>query len=864
MQPLLLERRDALDALTRLAAQAHTAAGRVAFVAGEAGIGKTSLLRAFGHGTPLLWGACDPLATPRPLLPLHDIAPALGAAVTAALARDGGRLEVLAAVLGALGERPRTLVLDDVHWADDATLDLLAYLGRRIERTRTLLVASYRDDEVGPAHALRRVLGTLPGAARIALPALSAAAVHELVGARAIDSAEVHRRTGGNPFYVTEVLGAGGLGVPPTVRDAVLARAAQLPAEGRAALGAAAAIGPRIEPWLLAALLDGDAEAAVDACVGAGVLRGAGESLEFRHELARQAVLESLTPARRHALHRRALQALRARPGIDLARLAHHADAADDRDALLDIAPRAARQAAAVGAHRQAHAQYARALRHADALPPVERAALLEAYALECQIVGELLAGIAARERVIALRRELGDVRAEGDAQCRLATMLCNVGRNDDAEAAARRGLVLLAPLPPGPELAFAYRTQAFLHMVARDNDEAIAWGHKAVALCERHGLTEGVASALNSIGSATIHLDYEAGCALLERSREAARAAGSDTMIMNADSNLGSASGEVHRFERAEAYLANGIAFAAEREMDPSYQQAWRALCLLHLGRWDDAGDLALEVLATCRERAISLNMAQLALGRLRARRGDAGAWSALDQALALADASGHLQRVAPVRAARAEAAWLAGDRERCIAEARAAWPAALARRHAWFVGELAWWLHLAGAPVDVPDACAATPYALQLAADWRGAADAWAARNCPYEQARALAGGDTGAQREALAIHDRLGARPAADALRQALRARGDRGVPRGPRAATRSNRFGLTAREQDVLALLVDGLTNAQIGARRHLSTRTVDHHVASILGKLGVGSRDAAARTAREHGLLAQAGQRRPLT
>ncbi len=852
---LLLERAEPLDQLQRLLAQASVGPGRVAFVGGEAGIGKTSLLRHFARGaaTPLLWGACDPLFTPRPLQPLHDIAADLSAAVPAALARDADRLEVFAAVLDALGREPRVVVFEDLHWADEATLDLLSYLGRRIERTHALLLATYRDDEIAPAHPLRRVLGALPGAARVSLTSLSLAAVRQLAGARAIDAAAVHRHTGGNPFFVTEVLAVGGAGVPPTVRDAVLARTARLSPTALALLGAAAVVGPRIEPSLLDAVVAADATA-IDECLGAGVLRTVGESLEFRHELARQALLESLSAPRRQALHRRALQVLRALPGIDLARLAHHAEAALDGDAVLEYAPRAARQAAAVGAHREAHAQYSRAVRFADALPAAERAGLLEAFAVECPLVGQFAAGIAAREQAIELRRQIGDIGKQADGLCRLITLLVNVGRNADAEAAARRALELLEPLPPGPELANAYRAQSNLRMIARDNDEAIRWGQRAVALAERLGDPAVIASALNSIGSATIHIDYEAGCALLERSRQVAREAGSDLLIVNADTNLGSGSGEVHRFERADAYLANGIAQALEREIDPSYQQSWRAVCLMHLGRWGEAGELATTVLGADRESAIARNMAQLALGRLRARRGDAGVWSALDEALRLADTSGHLQRVAPVRAARAEAAWLGGDRQRCIDEARAAYDLAAARRHAWFVGELSYWLSSGGEPVDVPD-YAARPYALQIAGDWRAAAAAWGELKCPYEQARAFAEGDTEAQREALATFDRLGARPAADALRQAMRAQGARRVPRGPRASTRANRFGLTAREVDILGLVAQGLTNAQIGLTRHLSARTVDHHVAAVLAKQ-VGTRDAAVRVAREHGLLAQ--------
>ena len=407
---MLLERRDALDRLAELLRQANAESGRVALIGGEAGIGKTSLLRAFAPDA--LWGACDPLFTPRPLGPLHDLAAGLGNGLADALARDAGRLEIFGQVLDALGREPRCLVIEDLHWADEATLDWLGWLGRRIERTRTLLIATYRDDEIGRSHPLRRLLGLLPGAARIGLPRLSADAVRRLAGERPID-------------------------------------------------------------------------------------------------------------------------------------------------------------------------------------------------------------------------------------------------------------------------------------------------------------------------------------------------------------------------------------------------------------------------------------------------------------EALELALASGQLIYVAQARAARAEAAWLAGEPQRCIEEARAAFEFALQSRHPWHVGELAFWQRVAGSAVDGPD-WAAPPYALQQAGCWREAAAAWRELGCPYEAARALAEGDTEGQREALATFERLGARPAAEALRQRLHDAGVRGLPRGPRGSTREHPFGLTARELQVLLLLCDGLRNAEIAARLHRSVRTVDHHLAAVFAKLGVDSRVAAIQAAQRGGLSPTAG------
>ena len=852
---MLLERRDALDRLSELLRQANADSGRVALIGGEAGIGKTSLLRAFAPDA--LWGACDPLFTPRPLGPLHDLAAGLGNGLADALARDAGRLEIFGQVLDALGREPRCLVIEDLHWADEATLDWLGWLGRRIERTRTLLIATYRDDEIGRSHPLRRLLGLLPGAARIGLPRLSADAVRRLASERQIDADALYRVSDGNPFFVTELLAVGDAGgVPPTVRDAVLARVALLPTAARDLLETAAVLGSRIESDLLQAVGRADVST-LDACLGAGVLREAGATLEFRHELARQAVIGSLSAPRRLDLHRRVLQVLRAAPGINAARLAEHAEAAQDREAVLEYARQAAREAVAVGARREAQAQYARALRFAQALPAAEHAGLLEAFALECLAVGATSAGIAARQQANALRQQLGEPAKQAENLCRLSNLFIDVVRSAEADNALRRAFDLLASLPPCRELAYAWRTQAHLCMLRGDNERAVAAGQRAIELAEPYGDVETVISALNSQGSATTQFDFEAGCALLERSRDMALAAGRGPQVFNAEINLGETSADFYRFERAERHLLAAIAVASDFQMDASLPEGSLALCRLAQGRWDEAGDLAARVLAECPEPRASRILAQVVLGRLRARRGDAGVASALDEALELALASGYLIYVAQARAARAEAAWLARDPQRCIEEARAAFEFALQSRHPWHVGELTFWQRVAGSEVDGPD-WAAPPYALQMAGCWREAAAAWRELGCPYEAARALAEGDTEGQREALATFERLGARPAAEALRRRLHDAGVRGLPRGPRGSTREHPFGLTARELQVLLLLCDGLRNAEIAACLHRSVRTIDHHLAAVFAKLGVDSRVAAIQAAQRGGLSPTAG------
>jgi DNA-binding CsgD family transcriptional regulator len=411
--------------------------------------------------------------------------------------------------------------------------------------------------------------------------------------------------------------------------------------------------------------------------------------------------------------------------------------------------------------------------------------------------------------------------------------------------------------LERGPEsalLGLAYRAQAGLRMLNRDCDEAIAWGGRALAVARRYGDAETAAGAENVIGSAKLVSGDETGRLHLERSLLIAERAGLDGVAANAYCNLGSAYGEVFRFSEADRYLVDGISYAIDHDLDDArwYMLSWLALAHFHQGRWSEATDAAQTVLAAPHAAAISRIMASVALGRVRTRRGDPENWSALDAALELAQPTGTLQRLAPVRAARAEAAWQAGDRQRTVEEARAAFDLAMAHRHEWFVGELGFWLWRAGATdSDLPGG--AEPYRRQLAGDWRAAAAAWQERNCPYEMARALAdAGEEEPLREALATFEALGARPAAAQVSRKLRERGARRIPRGPRLATKSHPVGLTERQAEVLALVAAGRSNAEIATSLFLSPKTVEHHVSAVLSKLGVDSREAAARMALQIG------------
>jgi DNA-binding CsgD family transcriptional regulator len=859
----LLEREDLLGTLQALRQRAAAGDGTLLFVEGEAGIGKTSLLQTFcdqQKDAPVHWGGCDSLHPPRPFGPLYEIAAGLNDELQRALSSGAERMQVFGAFLGGVS-KPTLVVLENLHWADEATLDFLRYIGRRIDRTHTLLLGSFRSDEVGPTHPLRLVLGDLStcGARRLTLQPLSFAAVKHLIGPRNIDAAALHEATGGNPFFVTEVLATEGAGVPPTIRDAVWTRAARLGASARAVLDAAAVAGSRVERWLLQDLTAAES-GAVEECLAGGVLCAQDTVFTFRHELAREAVLEAITPARLLSLHRLVLQALQTQASSthDTARLAHHAEGAASDVAVLEFASDAARDAAAKGAHRQAAQQFARALRFATALT-TQRAALLDDYASECQLSELMTEAIDARQSAAKLWRDLGDTQRLAMSLARLAHALVVSGRNAEGEATMRDAVALVEPESESAAAVTVRRWAAHLRMLDRDVEESIKQGEMAMKVAKQHGDQEAIVHCLNTIGSSMIVAGrVDEGRTHLEQSRAQAEQLGWDPSVSDAFVNLGSTCSEVYRFDLADSYLRRGIGFCSERDIDCAslYQLACQALVWMYRGRWTEVSGIAHVVLADRRSPVIARTTALIALGRVRARRGDPGVWEALDEAKELAGETATLQQVALIQAARAEAAWFEGRTADAANEANVGLELALRKRHSWFAAELLFWCWQgdAASPGGLPDFCARLPFSLEISGRCKEAAAAWRELNCPFESARALAEGDESAQHDALRIFESFSARPMIERVRYKLRAAGARGLHRGQREGARSHPAGLTSKEVEVLALLAEGLRNKEIGERLNRSTRTIDHHLAAIFTKLDVGTRAEAVSAAYRLGVV----------
>ena len=839
----LLEREADATVFARAIIDARSS-GRVVLVAGEAGIGKTTLATSVLGGLGdlrVLSGACDALVVARSLGPVHDMARQAGGALAAAVEDGAGRERLLGALLDELASpRPTAMVIEDLHWADGATLDVIALLSRRLPDARGCLVVTCRSDALGGREDVRRALESLPTAAltRIEPAPLSKAAVELLARRAGRAAADLHDVTGGNPFFVSEALASTDR-IPRSVQSAVLLRTRELTPASRRVVELVSVVPGQSELWLVAEAVDAS-PAAIDSCLASGILELRDDALSFRHELARAAVEDSLGPLRRRELNATVLAALEQRGGIEAARLAHHARNAGDTLATRRLAPLAAVQAGRAGAHRQALEHWEAALAAGDDHQPDAR--VLEGVAFEAYLCGHNERALEARHAGLAIARATGDAARVGEATRWISRLLWVLGRSAEATETAERAIAVLRTSPPGRELAMALSNRSQLAMLADRAEEAIALGEEAIELARCVDDPATLAHALTNVGAARIGgPTTEQGRAELEQAFELALAAGETEHAVRALANLAMATQHCYPGDRRIAGdLERALAFAREHNLDGPLQRLLGARAQFRLlrGEWDEAEQDARASVASDAIAGSGAGAAMLVLGRLQARRGDPQARGTLDAALRIARAAREPHRVAAAVAALAEHAWLGGDARGVVAVVGHA--DELAVRCALLRAELAFWLWRVDA-LDRPRPSTIGGHALSVQGDWRGAAAAWTQLGFPYEAADASSDGDTGAMLEALAVFDRLGAVPAARRLRRRLRAGGVRRVPRGPRPASRAAPAGLTPRQLEVARLMTTGATNAEIARHLVVSPKTAGHHVSAVLAKLGLSSR-----------------------
>ncbi len=856
MRMVLRERDQDLLLLAERLGEAGSTGGKVVLVRGEAGIGKSSLIREFcdrqTDRAHIHIGYCDDLMTPHPLGPFWDMAREESSLAVAL--GEGNRRGVLDATLDLLSRslRPTVVVIEDTQWADEATLDAIKYLGRRIGRTKGLLVLTYRDGEVDADHPLRVVIGELPSrdVVRISLTPLSPRVVASMIGERNLDVDEVMALTGGNPLFVIEVLAAGVTQVSPSVQDWVLARAAKLSPGARRLLDLVSVIPGRAERHLIEAIGEATQEQTM-ACVRQGFLRMDDDWVSFNHELTRRAIESALDAPERRRLNRQVLAAIGDRQ--DWSRLVHHAVEANDIDSIVEFAPRAARVAMEMESHREALAHFRALDRHLDRLPPTERAALAYDWA-RTEFRLDTDRTVAVLDRAVKIHREVGDDLALARILAFSVRAYETHGRPETAEAASLESLAILESHPPGRDLAVALNQRAFLKLMQGDDHGAgIKLADRAIALATEAGDDLTLIRSLISKGAIAHSSVDRRAVTLVEDALMLAERGGHRSEQVSALVNLAGLAADIRDVGRAAdfAQRAREAAVRYEFRHYETYALAMYSEILVWKGDWAAAEDAATEVLGSLpHSELIAVRM----LALIQARRGRSETGVLLERMWEMAEASGELQHLDPGASVLAEYLWLTGKNDPVqIDRLQRALDRSMRSGFVWPSGALAFWMWKLGLLDTVPERVSDF-YRWIIEGEWERAADFWERRGVPYERGLALMHGDDSAKIRAVEIFETLGAKATADRVRMELSAGGVR-VPRGKARSTRDHAAGLTARQAEVFELVAEGLSNPEIADRLFLSYRTVENHVAAILMKLDVPNRDAAVALARRRGLLA---------
>jgi tetratricopeptide (TPR) repeat protein len=638
-------------------------------------------------------------------------------------------------------------------------------------------VLTYREEALRLGHPLRSVLGLLrgPEVSRVVLEPLTPDGVAYLAAGTAFDPHKLFAVTGGNPFFVSELVAAGFGAVPHSVKDAVLARLAQLPADAVAALRRLSVVPGRVERLLAAELVDGD-ERSLATAEAAGMLAGTGPHVWFRHELARQAVEETLTSFERLRWHRRAAELLRGH-SADPSRIMHHAISSDDASLVIKVGPEAASAAVAAGAHRQAVEHLHEVLRHRESLPPALVASLLVQQANSLYLLNRFGESLCAAEEAVDAARALGDPTAIARAEIVYArTVLWARGPNA-SRLAARRTLDVLGP-HGDPELrAIAHADLAralgeltTVGSVAEGSEEAVAEAAEALELARELGREDLEGYALMYLGCERLALGDQMGAEDLDRAIRALRSFPRTELAVRACVNASGAAYRAARFDEAERYVEVGLQLGKDAEFaSGEYRLALtRASVRFSRGRWAQARPELEALLAQGGEPGIMGPLARSVLARLLARQGEhAAATAVLEPALDAAAGSDEVRLVGPVAIARVELAWLAGEGEDLVQLAEpvlaAPWmPGSVVSR-----AELCRYLQRASYSVAAPEG-APEPWRSGLAGDWRAAAGLWAARGEPFEEALELVIGDDRSAAEAgITILRTLGAAGAVEAV-------------------------------------------------------------------------------------------------
>lgn len=851
----LIERTTYLELLHTQLDQTARGEGFIFFLIGEAGIGKTSLVKAFvreiEEDCAVYTGTCDSLFTPRPLAPLYDIAWQIGGQLPGLLQSTADKATLFTAFLQELSNTssPIVLVFEDIHWADEVTLDFIKFFARRITRSKCLFILTFRDNEISENQALRNVLADLSPDVmkKITLPPLSPQAVKKMAATRGYSGEDVYNISGGIPFYVNEILASYSPGIPRNIKDAVLAvynRGVGLKKE----LWELFSVAPHGLEISMLEKISPDYGLCLDQCLANGVLLTDKNTLKFKHELYRRTVEEHLSPLRRLDLNRKVLNLLlQSNEAVRPERIVHHAKNANAYEVVMKYAPIAAQQAAQVGAHVEACKLYLTAIEYAPHGNTEELVDLYEQYAYECYLTNQMKEAIIYQQKALRVWKEKNETEKTGNSLRILSRLWWFEGNRREAEKLGHEAITVLENEPASSIKAMAYSNMSQLKMLSDEYEDTIYWGETAINMAGELGNHEILSHALCNVGTVKMRKPdtREEGENILRQSLDIAMRRGYHDDAGRAYTCLSCSALLAKDYEAAAAYFDAGISYCAERDLDSlgKYMQAWRARMLMEKGQWHEAEEICLSLLNNGSYSAVIRVTALYVLGKIKLRSGQSQAREYLEEAKNLAFPAGEVQRIAPVMVALLEYEWHTGLE--VIAEKDLAYAIQLIREtdNRWHYSEFAWWLQKTRATV-IHENDLVTPYQLEEDGHYHKAAAWWKSAGCPYEEAHALFEGNEDDKRTALGMLMVLGATATHEKLKQEMRTAGIRKIPRGMRDTTRSNPAQLTTRQVDVLKLLQNGLQNKEIAGKLFISAKTVDHHISAILFKLDVNSRTKA--------------------
>lgn len=855
----LIERAEFLNTLHARFKQTLGGEGHCIFVTGEPGIGKTTLVNAFCKEIKpdykTYWGTCDALYSPRPLAPLYDILIQLGKGFFDVHTNTEDRTALFFHVLQELHKESKgvVVVFEDIHWADEATLDFIKFLGRRIGQLKCLFILTYRDDEVHARHPLRNVLGQLysDSFTKLLLTPFSRQVVEEMAAAKGYSGEDVYKITDGNPFYVTEILASYSSGVPENVRDSILS-VYKGQEDDTKTLWEMLSIFPAGFELKYLEQIQPRYREAVKYCFGSRILIVRDGLIFFKHELYSQTIQASLSPLLRITLNKQILDMfLEAfEQNQEIERIIHHAKNAGADELIARYAPIAAQKSASAGAHADAARLYCLALECEKFIPKENVAEYYDSYAYECYLIHQHKEAITYAERALEFWQEQQNTEKVGESLRFLSRLWWYEGNRSQAEKLGVKAVNELQNAPASRAKAMAYSNMAALKMLADQTEECLAWGQKASELAQEIDDQETLAHALNSIGSAlmTDHQSVPEGMSYLQQSLQIALKYGFHEHAARAYTAIGSNAVSMKLYHVAREYLGLGIAYCQERDMDSLrlYMVGYKARLSLETGVWDEAFDLAHSILQTEGLLPVIKTGVLITVGLLKLRRGEEGALDLLTEAKEIAFDTMELHRIVPALSALLECEWLLGTTliETAVLDQTIGMIQQI--KKITDDNKLYFWLKRARKDYVL------TVEALYQDDREKGFATYWEKTGCPYEYALTLFEDDD--KRKALEIVQELGAERVYQKLRQSMRSEGLKKIPRGKRLSTRSNAAQLTSRELDVLKLLQTGMQNKEIAEKLFISAKTVDHHISSILVKLNVSTRAKAVIEALTLGIL----------